>query len=165
MSIRMGSRKTGFSLVEVVLALGVIAFSLVAILGVFPSGMRANRLGISDTRASQVATAITATIKAQENDFSSVDCFGLALNLSTLTAGSPAQLLYVRYPDPDRPEISPTATPDVIYTVELRFNNDPEVAPGLTLGPGRLNRIEIRVYPRSRNEGFAEFFQVVRNAS
>ncbi len=55
----------GFSLVEVVLALGVIAFAIVAILGIVPIGLRTSHDAQDDTRAAQIAQAVIATIASQ----------------------------------------------------------------------------------------------------
>ena len=71
-----------FSLVEVVLALGVISFALVAILGVFPIGLAANRTSISDTRAAQLVNAVVATIDAQCATFDNVQLFWSATTRS-----------------------------------------------------------------------------------
>jgi uncharacterized protein (TIGR02598 family) len=55
----------GFTLVEVVLALGVVSFALVAILGVFPIGLQTGHDAQDETRAAQIAQAIFATMLAQ----------------------------------------------------------------------------------------------------
>ena len=47
-------RPTGFTLVEVVLALGVISIGLVAVLGMLPVGLRASRGASDDTQMAQV---------------------------------------------------------------------------------------------------------------
>jgi len=49
------SKNQGFSLVEVVLALGVVAFAFVAILGLIPAGMSSFRQAINISVCSQVA--------------------------------------------------------------------------------------------------------------
>ena len=157
--------RSGFSLVEVVLALGVIAFSLVAILGVFPTGLASNRASINETRAAQLAQTIIATIDAQCATFSSVDCYDTLLDLTTLGTGD-TRTLFAGYPSPEQPEITSTANSNSIYTIELRFNKDPELtatSPPLQLGPGKVNQIEMRIYPKSRSEGFTEFFYLARN--
>jgi uncharacterized protein (TIGR02598 family) len=167
MSILMPSRPPGqkaFSLIEVVLALGVIAFSLVAILGVFPTGLAANRTSISDTRAAQFINAVTATIDAQCATFSSVNCYGETLNLVTLNTPAAAKL-FVSYPSPDEPTISndPTLS-NWIYSIELSFDNDPALTPsGSKLGAGKLNKIQLRVKGKSTSEGFVELFFLARN--
>ena len=156
--------QSGFSLIEVVLALGVISFALVAIFGVFPTGLAANRLGISDTRAAQLADMVATTIDSQTTNFDAVDCFGVPLNLESLsTAVSDSRTLHAGYPSPNQPEITSTPTTNSIYTIELRFDNDPEIAPGTKLGPGRLNRIQMRVRGKSADSSTAEFFFIARD--
>ncbi len=155
--------RTGFSLIEVVLSLGVIAFALVAILGVFPTGLSANRSGITDTRAGELVKAVTATIEAQCHSFGSIQCYGLTLDLGSLDKTSPAQLLYASFPSPDSPQITNTVDPGTIYTIELRFDNNPEVAPGVSLGTGKLNQIQIRVWGKEKTASSLEFFYLARN--
>ncbi len=58
-------KENGFSLVEVVLALGVIAFSVVAILGVFPIGLNTGHAAQDETRAAQIAQDILDSLAAQ----------------------------------------------------------------------------------------------------
>jgi uncharacterized protein (TIGR02598 family) len=55
----------GFSLVEVVLALGVVAFAIVAILGVIPVGLSSGRSSQSETRAAQIAQDILSSLASQ----------------------------------------------------------------------------------------------------
>src|SRR3954467_13083751 len=54
-----------FSLVEVVLALGVISFAIVAILGVFPVGLSTGHSAQDETRAPQIAQMILSSLTAQ----------------------------------------------------------------------------------------------------
>ncbi|MDQ6765330.1 MAG: hypothetical protein M3Z22_04420 [Verrucomicrobiota bacterium] len=55
----------GFSLVEVVLALGVVAFAIVAILGMVPAGLSTSHSAQDDTRAAQIAQDIFASLASQ----------------------------------------------------------------------------------------------------
>ena len=154
----------GFSLIEVVLALGIIAFALVAILGVFPTGLSSNRTSVSDTRAAALANAIFATIDAQSNTFSAVQCYGTTLDLTTLST-TDSKTIYASYSSPSQPLIGSNPTPsDWIYSIELKFDNDPAVTPsGVKLGPGKLNKIQMRVSGKSSIEGFVEMFYIARN--
>lgn len=52
------SKKQGFSLVEVVLALGVVAFAFVAILGLIPAGMTTFRQAINISVCSQIGQKV-----------------------------------------------------------------------------------------------------------
>ena len=54
-----------FSLVEVVLALGVISFAIVAILGVIPTGLQTSHSSQDETRATQIAQDILGSIASQ----------------------------------------------------------------------------------------------------
>jgi len=55
----------GFSLVEVVVALGVIGFALIAILGLFPMAMTASRASQDETRSAFIAQFIFSHIQSQ----------------------------------------------------------------------------------------------------
>jgi len=52
------SKKQGFSLVEVVLALGVVAFAFVAILGLIPAGMSSFRQAINISVCTQIGQKV-----------------------------------------------------------------------------------------------------------
>lgn len=54
----------GFSLVEVTLALGVAAISLLAIFGLLPIGLQTNRNAIEQTAAVDVLSAVVADLRA-----------------------------------------------------------------------------------------------------
>ncbi len=53
----------GFSLVEVALALGVIGFALLAIIGLLGSGVDSNRISIEETRAAAILTMLDADLR------------------------------------------------------------------------------------------------------
>ncbi|MEI9895870.1 MAG: Verru_Chthon cassette protein B [Chthoniobacter sp.] len=69
-------RQSGFSLVEVVLAVGVISFAFVAIMGLIPAGLQQFRQAIDNSVCAQIAQRIIQD--AQLSDF------------ATLTGGSTA---------------------------------------------------------------------------
>ena len=54
----------GFSLIEVVLALGVIAFALVGIMGLFPVAMKSAQESQRETRATLIAQQIFSDLRA-----------------------------------------------------------------------------------------------------
>ena len=60
-----------FSLVEVVLAIGVIAFAVVAILGLLPVGLSTNHSSQGETRATQIAQDIFAALENQARPLAS----------------------------------------------------------------------------------------------
>lgn len=157
-----------FSLVEVVIALGVVGFALIAVLAFFPVGLTSNRSSAGETRAAQLARAIFGTIDSQCATFSGINCYGLAAldltSLNTMSETTSSHTLYASYPSPNDPVISSTQSADAIYTMELRFDNNPSAALGnASVGTGRVNLIEIRVFSTARNEGSLQFIYLARN--
>src|SRR3954464_1029271 len=61
------SKQGAFSLIEVVLAVGVVAFAFVAILGLIPAGMSQFRQAIDTSVCAQIAQRIIN--EAQQTDF------------------------------------------------------------------------------------------------
>src|SRR5213592_4926425 len=55
----------GFSLSEVVIALGVISFAIVAILGVLPAGLSTSHSAQDETRAPQIARDILNSLASE----------------------------------------------------------------------------------------------------
>ena len=58
------SKTTGFSLVEVTLALGVAAFCLLVLLGLIPTGTKTQQSSIQQTTANQVLSQICSFLRA-----------------------------------------------------------------------------------------------------
>ncbi len=56
-------RARAFSLVELVLALGVLAFCLIAVFGLMPVGMQTNRNATSQTAATNIIGGIVADLR------------------------------------------------------------------------------------------------------
>jgi type II secretory pathway pseudopilin PulG len=61
----MKDRQSAFSLVEVVLALGVVGFATIAILGVLPIGLQTSHSSQDETRAAQIAQTVLASLASQ----------------------------------------------------------------------------------------------------
>src|SRR6187551_60791 len=53
-----------FSLIEVVLALGVAAFSLIAVFALLPVGVQTNRNAISQTATTEILASVIADLRA-----------------------------------------------------------------------------------------------------
>ena len=91
---------SGFSLVEVAIALGISAFCLLALLGLLPVGEQVNRHASSQTAAVNLLDAVIADLRATPN--------GLTASVQyNLTFASP-QTIY--FDDVGRFADSPTAT-------------------------------------------------------
>jgi type II secretory pathway pseudopilin PulG len=61
---RSAGATTGFTMIEVALALGIIGFALVAIIGVLPSGMKVQRENREDTIVNQDASYLMEAIRS-----------------------------------------------------------------------------------------------------
>jgi len=127
----------GFSLIEVTLAVSVIAFALVSLLGLVPLGLTNSRACQSETRAAELAHTVFATIAAEP--FTAAPCFSRSekvLDFGKLgSEGAEAKpvLLYASY-DARRafplimrgPEVPPEMSGNLeIYRLELHSEPDP----------------------------------------
>lgn len=159
MKLRPG-RPRGFSLVEVVLSLGIVAFSVCAMLAVFPIGLKAGRTGAAETRGAHLAGSIFATLRTPP--FDGVDCYGARLDLSALDDADPPALLYAGFPLSGPPEIGPARDAGSGYRVELRFHKIPAAS---AANAAIANRVTLTVSPlgASQGEGSLRFQSIVGN--
>lgn len=128
----------GFSLVEVVIALGVISFALVAIIGLLPIGLASNRGTIQETRANHLAEEIFSTLRSQS--FTSVSLASLAnssgaidLSVENTASGTVGAILHANYD-------GQFVAANDYFTIELRFRNAPE---GIVGGTASEVRVQI----------------------
>ena len=141
-------RSGGFSLAEVVLALGVIAVGVVAILGVFPVALATGHSAQDATRAPHIAQAIISRVASQaQTQFSNVQ---LPLADSTtlsidLTAPSSSPTTPTLYADNDGNTLSATSQNAAVaaYAIYIFANNAPPGFP--TPPPAYANEVTVRV--------------------
>lgn len=57
-------RKPGFSLVEVVIALGLVSFCFVGVIGLLPVGLNQQSKAVQSTRATQLAMAVASDLRS-----------------------------------------------------------------------------------------------------
>jgi uncharacterized protein (TIGR02598 family) len=91
---------TGFSLVEVTLALGVAAFALIAIFGLLVTGTQTNHTAVEQTASSDILTAVAADLRA---------------TAKTSPSGSATPSQQFRVSIPANPVASPTPTPTTLF--------------------------------------------------
>ncbi len=60
---RPARQRAAFSLVEVTLALGIMAFCMVAVFGLLPTGLNTSRDAIAQTTAANIAGAVAADLR------------------------------------------------------------------------------------------------------
>ena len=86
------SNDHGFSLVELTLALGIAAFCLIAVFGLMPIGVQTNRNATSQTRTTNILTAVVADLRATPKTATTSTQF--ALGFSGCTPPSSVQLYF-----------------------------------------------------------------------
>lgn len=86
-------KKQGFSLVEVVLALGLFTFALVAILGLLPAGLRSYQVSAQESRALALLEQIAEDIRLA--DASGISpLYNITVPLASATSSSSFHNLY-----------------------------------------------------------------------
>lgn len=150
---------SAFSLVEVVLALGVISFAIVAILGVLPVGLQTGHSAQDETRAAQIAQAILASIASQApNQFDNVQVQLNDNQNSTVPLHLNATETATLYGDNDG-KLVPTLTA-AAYKVIVTTNSSP---PGFDAG--YANQVTVRViWPANApaaNQTFRDFIRII----
>jgi len=90
-------KQSAFSLVEVVLAVGVVAFAFVGILGLLPAGMTQFRAAMDDTVCTQIAHRVIADARQMDFDL-------LIDKTSIPDAGGPDDYFTFRAPRVSQPE-------------------------------------------------------------
>lgn len=125
-----------FSLVEVVLALGVIGFALLAIIGLFPIGLQSDRASIQETRANFIAQQTFATLRSQPFSVVTFSLLGGSQTFDLSTATGTGPVLHATY------DGNFVDTPDY-FTIQVLFNNAP-----LGAVAGTANEVHLRITPR-----------------
>jgi len=137
-------RQSGFSLVEVVLAVGVIAFAFVAIMGLLPAGLQQFRQAVDNSVCTQIAQRVIQD--AQLTDYSTlVDAPHLPQNLAgyymqansyCLSDTGKHNPIHVRYFDESGNEIIPQSqVPSDKELAAIIYHVNTRIAPA-TYVPG-----------------------------
>lgn len=88
------ARSLGFSLVEVTLALGVAAFSLLAIFGLLATGTQVNHTAIEQTASGDILTAVAADLRATPKATATSLQFGITIPSNPVGAGTSTTLYF-----------------------------------------------------------------------
>jgi uncharacterized protein (TIGR02598 family) len=76
-------KTAAFSLVELTLALGIAAFCLIAVFGLLPVGVQANRNATSQTAANSIISAVVADLRATPKTITASAQFGITFGTNT----------------------------------------------------------------------------------
>lgn len=116
-------RSLAFSLVEVTLALGVAAISLLAIFGLLATGSQTNHTATEQTAATNILTAVAADLRATPASNAQSLQFGISIPPNPVTTG-PGTVLFFG----SMGQFSNSLTPTSRYRLVLTY---------LTNGSGR----------------------------
>ncbi len=108
-----------FSLVEVTLALGIVAFSLVTLLGVMPMGLATFHKALETSGSWRIVQQVVTDV--EQTDFS---------QLTTSSTG--VTQLGLRYFDDQGNELSSATAPGAVYQVNVVVNTTPVLSGGST---------------------------------
>ena len=134
-------QRASFSLIEVVLALGVLAFAVLAVVGLLPIGLSTGHAAQDETRSAHIAQEIFASFASQaQKQFTAVTlpptaAVALDLSSSTSTISSPALFLYA-----DNDGTLSTSSGAATHSVSIATNSSPA-----GFAPGGANAVSIRV--------------------
>jgi uncharacterized protein (TIGR02598 family) len=106
---------SGFSLVEVTLALGIAAFCLIAVIGIIPVGVQTNRNATSQTAATNIMAAVVADLRATPTTTNTSSQFAISFG----TSGT-----QTRYFDGSG-TVSPSRTDNSRYRLDITWNAPP----------------------------------------
>lgn len=111
------SRRHGFSLVEVTMALGIAAFTLVAIFGLLPIGLNSSAMAVQQTEANAIVCSVLADLRATLPGSAASDRYGIPRPIDpTVAPASP----FVRYIDATG-RASTTLVPHSDYRLSVSF--------------------------------------------
>jgi type II secretory pathway pseudopilin PulG len=144
----------GFSLVEVVIALGVISFALVAIIGLLPIGLATNRGTIQETRANHLAEEVFSTLRSQTFTSVNLTLLGSAAGPIDLSAentapGATGVTLHADYG-------GQFVGTNEYFTIELRFRNTPA---GLITGTA--NEVHVQISARESGTPRMDYVSII----
>ena len=121
---------TAFSLVEVVVAIGIIAFAIIPLMGLVNVGLKSNKVSADELGAFTIASAIWSDLQATQTTSGSAAAtsnrYGLSMPLLQTTAVSDARWFYangtmISGTTPDALAAARAQTSETIYGVVLNY--------------------------------------------
>jgi len=159
------AKRLGFSLVEVVIALGVIAVAVLAILAVFPAALQTGHSAQDETRAAQIAQTIFPSLAGQAvSQFNNLQLLlsdnttrsTPPIDLTTSSGATPALTLYAE----NAGELTQDPT-KATYKISFYTNNS---VPGFT-DLASANLVTLRVaWPANApaaNQTYRDYVRII----
>jgi uncharacterized protein (TIGR02598 family) len=152
------ARTRGFSLLEVVISLGVITVGVVGVLAVFPTALQTGHSAQDETRAAHIAQSVFGSLVANAPlQFTAVPLPPTSVSVDLTASSSPTSATL--YADNDGNLISNST--NAAYAVFVYTNNS---VPGFT-DPGTANLVTVRVaWPANApaaNQTFRDYVRVI----
>ena len=166
-----GGYTAAFSLVEVVIALGIITVGVTAVLALFPTALQSGHSAQDETRAAHIAQSIFGSLVAGASSrfnaapivFSSPSPAPTPLSINLTVSSSPTRPTVCVDNDGNLAPASPTdpACPNYAYAIYIFTNNS---VPGFT-DPASANEVTVRVaWPANApaaNQTFRDYVRIV----
>ena len=154
-----GNRRAAFSLLEVVIAMGVITVGIVGVLAVFPTALQTGHSAQDETRAAHIAQSVFGSLVAgAPSQFSAVPLPPTSVSID-LTTSHPSPTPPALYAD-NYSTLTGSAT-DAAYAIYIYTNNS---VPGFT-DPGTANLVTVRIawpaYAPVANQTFRDYVRIV----
>jgi len=127
-----------FSLVEVTLALGIVAFSLVTLLGLMPLGLATFHKAVATSISSQIVQQVVTDV--EQTDFTQLT-----------TSSNGVTQLGLRYFDDEGNELPTAASPGAIYQVNVVVNASPVLSGGSSTAPPSMACLTIDIVANPGN--------------
>ena|SRR5438128_6083407 len=155
------AKRLGFSLAEVVIALGVIAIAVVAILALFPAALQTGHSAQDETRAAQIAQTIFPSLAGQAvSQFNNVQfrlADGTPVSINLTVSSSPNTPTF--YAENDG-KLTQDAT-RAVYAIFIYTNNS---VPGFT-DLASANLVTLRVaWPANAlkaNQTYRDYVRII----
>jgi hypothetical protein len=145
-----------FTLIEVSLALGLAAFCLMALLGLFPIGLKEAAASVLETRGTHLAQTVFAALES--GPFEAANCGGMTLDLATLDEATPVQL-EAAFPAGGEARLEKNCGAAADYKLELRFR---KMAPSPSSGV-MANCVTLTVTPLHASQSVIRFQSIIGN--
>ena len=155
---RRRARTSSFSLLEVVIALGVIAVGIVGVLAVFPTALQTGHSAQDETRAAHIGQSVFGSLVAgATSQFTAVPLPPTSVSVDLTASSAPTSPTL--YADNDG-NLIPNST-NSAYAIFIYTNN---AVPGFT-DPASANLVTVRVaWPANApaaNQTFRDYVRIV----
>jgi uncharacterized protein (TIGR02598 family) len=114
---RRPSRFSAFSLIEVTLALGVAAVSLLVIFSLLPIGLQTNQRSIEQTASANILSAVLADLRATPRTVATSSQFGISIPPNPATSSTSAPPLFFN----SAGQSATSRQPDSRYRMTITF--------------------------------------------